>query len=156
MPARVIYVFTDPECPYCNVLWNDLQHADLSAVQIRHLIVAVVTPQSRDAAAAILEASDPARALAAHERRYRKQAVAPYPKISSATRETLAVNFSLMDSLGIYATPAVVYDDEDGRVSVFSGVPSAAQLQKMLRPLTPADEVSPTRAGPPRDVRRVP
>lgn len=152
----MIYVFTDPECPYCNVLWNDLQHADLSAVQIRHLIVAVVTPQSQDAAAAILEARNPAQALAAHERRYRKQAVAPYPKIRPATRETLAVNFSLMDSLGIYATPAIVYDDEDGRVSVFSGVPTAAQLQKILSPVTPAAEVSPARAASPRDVRPVP
>lgn len=155
-PARVIYVFTDPECPYCNVLWNDLQHADLSAVQVRHLVVAVVTPQSRDAAAAILEASDPARALAAHERQYRKQAVAPHPMRNSATRETLAVNASLMDSLGIYATPAIVYDDEDGRVSVFSGVPSAAQLQKILRPLTPAAEASPARAAQSSEIRPVP
>lgn len=59
--------------------------------------------------------------------------------MSPAICETLAVSFSPMDSLGIYATPAIVYDDERGPVSVLSGVPTVAQLQKLLSPLTSTD-----------------
>ena len=38
---RVVYVFTDADCPYCNDLWKAMQTARAPDVQIRYLLVAV-------------------------------------------------------------------------------------------------------------------
>lgn len=133
-PRRVVYVFTDPECPYCHELWKNLQSANAPGAQIRYLMVAVIKPSSRGKAAAILEAPDRAAALAENERRANKGGIAVKANLSPATSETLSVHAALMNSLGIYATPALVYDGVDGRVSVWNGLPSPTQLQAILTP----------------------
>src|SRR5713101_6075732 len=46
-PARVVYVFTDPNCPFCNDLWKAMRTARAPEVQIRYLLVAVINADSR-------------------------------------------------------------------------------------------------------------
>src|SRR3569833_254227 len=60
---RVVYVFTDPDCPYCNDLWKAMQKARAPDVQIRNLLVAVIDDDSRGKDAAILEAKNPVAAF---------------------------------------------------------------------------------------------
>src|ERR1700755_2641361 len=60
---RVVYVFTDPDCPFCNDLWKAMQKARAPDVQIRYLLVAVIDADSKGKDAAILEAKDPVAAL---------------------------------------------------------------------------------------------
>src|SRR5262245_6916863 len=69
-PGRVVYVFTDPDCPFCNELWKAMRVVRAPDVQIRYLLVAVISPESRGKDAAILESSDPAAALNAAERNF--------------------------------------------------------------------------------------
>ena len=65
---RVIYTFTDPNCPYCNKFWNDARPwVTAGKVQVRHIMVAVLGPTSPGKAAAILSAPDPQAALTQHQ-----------------------------------------------------------------------------------------
>ncbi|OZA35193.1 MAG: thiol:disulfide interchange protein DsbG [Hydrogenophilales bacterium 17-64-65] len=68
---RVIYTFTDPNCPYCNKFWNDARPWVTSGkVQLRHVMVAILGPTSPGKAAAILAAKDPQAALTQHEQQH--------------------------------------------------------------------------------------
>src|SRR5947209_8500251 len=60
---RVVYVFTDPDCPFCNDLWKAMQKARAPDVQIRYLLVAVIDADSKGKDVAILEAKDPVAAF---------------------------------------------------------------------------------------------
>ena len=44
---RVIYTFTDPNCPYCNKFWNDAQPwVKAGKVQVRHVLVGILRDNS--------------------------------------------------------------------------------------------------------------
>ncbi|MEO7775480.1 MAG: thiol:disulfide interchange protein DsbG [Steroidobacteraceae bacterium] len=126
-----IYVFTDTQCPYCHTLWQQI-HAANPQVQVRYLLVAKLQPVSWDQAAAILQASDPLVALNQHEMRFSEGGIAPAKQVAVATRENLELNNLFMDTLGIFATPAIVYADEAGVTRILQGLPSAERLQELL------------------------
>ena len=60
---RTVYVFTDPNCPYCNKLWADARPwVDAGKLQLRHVMVGILTPTSVGKAAALLGDKNPAAA----------------------------------------------------------------------------------------------
>ena len=130
--GRIVYIFTDPNCPYCNDLWQAMRTAVAPDVQVRYLLVAVINADSRAKDAAILESTDPAATLEKHERNYAHGGIAPKPTSQPATKETISVNEALMDALHIYGTPALVYLDEHNQVKVFAGAPDAGQLRQIV------------------------
>ena len=130
--ARVVYVFADPDCPFCNDLWKALKSARAPDVQIRYLLVAVIDADSRGKDAAILESADPAATLEQHERRYTKGGVTPKSAVQPATAEAVSVNEALMQALHLYGTPGMVYLDEHNDVKVFGGMPNAEQLRAIV------------------------
>jgi thiol:disulfide interchange protein DsbG len=134
--ARAVYVFADPECSYCNQLWTHIRASKGQGAEVRYILVGVITPQSPTKAAAILESSDPSQALAEHEAHFAKGGIKPAAKLSDASNETLSIHSSLMEALGIPATPAVVYQDGKGETHVFFGLPSAQELKEILAPST--------------------
>ena len=127
--AHVIYVFTDPNCPYCNDLWKAMKTADAADIQVRNLLVAVINEDSRGKDAAILESPDPAATLEKHERAYDKGGVKSKATVQPATGEIISTNEALMQALHIYGTPGIVYQDAHGEVRVFGGMPDAALLR---------------------------
>jgi thiol:disulfide interchange protein DsbG len=131
-PARVVYVFSDPDCPFCNDLWKALKSAQAPDVQIRYLLVAVIDADSRGKDAAILESKDPATALEKHERNYARGGIAPQASVQPATSETISFNQDLMAALHLYGTPGLVYLDEKNEVKVFGGMPDAQQLRMIV------------------------
>src|SRR6185437_14189963 len=98
---RVVYVFTDPDCPYCNDLWKAMQTARAPDVQIRYLLVAVIDADSKGKAGAILESKDRAAALEKAERNYDHGSIAPKANLLPATSETISFNGDLMSALHI-------------------------------------------------------
>ena len=130
--ARVVYVFTDPECPFCNDLWKALRTARAPDVQIRYLLVAVIDADSRGKDAAILESADPAATLEKQEHDYGHGGIAPKAALEPATSETISVNEALMAALQIYGTPGLVYLDQQGQVKVFAGMPDPSQLRTIV------------------------
>lgn len=147
---RTVYVFTDPNCPYCNKFWSDARPwVDSGKVQLRHIIVGILTPTSQGKAAALLAQKDPAGALAAYERSHaadtEKALAAGHPKpladdglkplaqIPPALQDQLDANVRLMGALGFQATPAFAWRDATGEVHTQTGAPPSL-LATMLGP----------------------
>jgi thiol:disulfide interchange protein DsbG len=122
-PRRIVYVFTDTECPYCHKLWEATQPLlARGEVQVRHVLVAVIAPQSAARAAAVLNSPDPKLAMHQHESAFGHSPVVPLQNVPPATARRIDGNNALMDSLGISGTPATVYKDADGKVRMAVGM----------------------------------
>src|ERR1700750_599984 len=93
---RVVYVFTDPDCPFCNDLWKAMKKARAPDVQIRYLLVAVIDADSKGKDAAILEAKDPVAALEKSERNFDHGGIAPKSAALPETTEAISFNEELM------------------------------------------------------------
>ena len=147
---RTVYVFTDPNCPYCNKFWADARPwVDSGKVVLRHVMVGILTPTSAGKAAALLADKDPAAALAAYERGHMEQnaksiasrqvrplgdaGLKPLASIPADIQAKLAANERLMASLRLQATPAMVWRDATGAVQMRSGAPESA-LAAVLGP----------------------
>jgi len=132
---RTVYVFTDPNCPYCNKFWNDARPwVKAGKVQLRDIIVAILTPTSAGKAAALLSAKDPQAALTRHELQYAKGGVKPLGRISAQIRAQLDANQNLMQQLGSSATPTIFYKDASGILQKIQGAPPAQMLAKIFGP----------------------
>ena len=133
--ARVVYTFTDPNCPYCNKFWNDARPwATAGKVQLRHVMVAMLTDTSAGKAAALLTAKDPQVALTQHEQQHASGGVKPLGQVSATVRAQLDANQKLMRQLGASATPTIFYKDASGNLQKIQGAPSAEMLTKILGP----------------------
>lgn len=130
---RIVYVFTDPNCPYCNKFWNDARPwVTTGKVQLRHVIVAILTPTSAGKAAALLSAKDPQAALTRHEQQHANGGVKPLGQISAHIRAQLDANQNLMQQLGSSATPTIFYKDDRGNLQKIQGAPSAEMMTRIL------------------------
>lgn len=132
-PKRIVYVFTDTECPYCHKLWLASQPLLAgSDVQVRNILVAVIAPKSLNRAAAILDSSDPAATLRQHEQSFGHSTVEPARTVPAATAKHIAANISLMEKLNIQGTPALIYKDNAGKVRMLPGMPSESDLKSVF------------------------
>lgn len=132
---RVVYTFTDPNCPYCNKFWHAARPwVDAGKVQLRHVMVGVIRQDSPGKAAAILDAASPEKALRDNELKQEGGGIAPVEAIPETTRERLDANANLMTQLGFGGTPAIVYRKPDNTVSTISGLPEDAALEAILGP----------------------
>lgn len=140
---RTVYVFTDPNCPYCNKFWADARPwVDSGKVTLRHIMVGILTPTSAAKAAALLADKNPSAALVAHERGHSAEnaktlasgrpkplgdgGVKPLASIPAAIQTQLDANEKMMAAWGLQATPAVVWRDATGAVQMRTGAPDAA------------------------------
>ena len=112
-------------------------------------MVGVLTPTSAGKAAALLADKDPSAALTAYERGHMQQnaksiasgrarplgdaGLRPLTDIPANIQAKLAANEQLMASLGLRATPAMVWRDANGTVKMRTGAPSSA-LAEVLGP----------------------
>jgi thiol:disulfide interchange protein DsbG len=132
---RIIYTFTDPNCPYCNKFWNEAQPwVKAGKVQVRHVLVGILMDSSAGKAAALLSAADPQAALVLHEQQHASGGVKPLPEITAKVRAQLDANEALMQQLGSSATPTTFYKDASGNLQRVQGAPSAEMLIKVLGP----------------------
>jgi len=139
---RKVYVFTDPNCPYCNKFWADARPwVDSGKVQLRHIMVGILTPSSAGKAAALLDDKNPAAALNAYEQSHTSanakvlagghpkplddSGLKPVGNISPTVKARLEANERLMASLGFQATPAILWRDSDGSLGMRQGVPAS-------------------------------
>jgi len=145
---RTVYVFTDPNCPYCNKFWADARPwVDAGKVQLRHVIVGILTPTSPGKAAALLTSENPAATLAAYERgqvaatakalasgRPRPlgdEGIQPLATIPTAIQAQLDANEQIMAALALRATPAVVWRDARSALQMRTGVPEQSVAEIM-------------------------
>ncbi len=130
---RVIYTFTDANCPYCRQLWQDVRPwVDAGEVQLRHIMVGILAPDSPGKAATILGADDPAATLHGHNRGEEVEASAQPRGIE----EQVYANNQLFEELGLYATPTSAFqrEAENGNIRIdrIQGLPSDERLIDMM------------------------
>ena len=132
-PKRIVYVFTDTECPYCNKLWVATQpFLAKGDVQVRHVMVAVIAPNSANRAAAILDSADPKATLHQHEATFGHSTVVAEDAIPAATEKRIDANTQLMSKLGIQGTPATIYKDSAGKIHMLEGMLPQGQAKEIF------------------------
>ncbi|HEV2109999.1 MAG TPA: thiol:disulfide interchange protein DsbG [Gammaproteobacteria bacterium] len=137
--SRVIYVLVDPNCPYCHALWLKLQTRYARGVQVRFVMLDIISATSPGKAAAVLEARDPARAWRRNETGWNAAAgdvdggaIKPDPAPPPAIRDKLDKNERLMSQLPFAGIPEIFYRDRAGPVHMLAGVPDDARLDAVL------------------------
>ncbi|MES1936755.1 disulfide isomerase/thiol-disulfide oxidase [Salinisphaera hydrothermalis C27AD] len=132
---RTIYVFTDPNCPYCHRFFEKARPwVKAGKVQLRTILVGVLKPSSPGKAAAILAAKDPVAAFRRHEAHYRTGGIKPLANIPSKLADELSANDALMTALAIRGTPGIVTRDDQGHIHIHQGMPQGDALTDILGP----------------------
>ncbi len=132
---RVVYTFSDPNCPFCNKFWQAARPwVDSGKVQIRNIMVGVIRPDSANKVATIFAATSPSKALERNERNYASGGIEPAAAVPADVRSRLDTNEKLMTDLGFQGTPGILFRDEQGLVQRRSGMPPAADLPAVLGP----------------------
>lgn len=131
---RVIYTFTDANCPYCRQFWHNVRPwVEAGDVQLRHIMVGILAPDSPAKAAAILGADDPAATLHAHESGQKSVEASAQPR---EIEEQVYTNNQLFEELGLYATPTSAFQRESEnsnvRIDRIQGLPSEERLIEMM------------------------
>ncbi|WP_288439859.1 thiol:disulfide interchange protein DsbG [Pseudomonas promysalinigenes] len=130
---RKVYLFSDPNCPYCNMFWEQARPWVKSGkVQLRHIMVGIIREDSPGKSAALLAAKDPAKALHDHEKAGKASTLKALDKVPEAVQQKLAANMALMEEMGLQATPAIFYQDEQGNLQSQQGAPRPELLGKIL------------------------
>ncbi|WP_313085401.1 thiol:disulfide interchange protein DsbG [Pseudomonas sp.] len=134
---RVVYLFSDANCPYCNLFWKQARPwVEAGDVQLRHVMVGMLRPDSAGKAAALLSAADPEAALGRHEAAGKASRLEPAASITPKVSEQLEANLALMAEMGASATPAIYYLDDRGRLQQRQGAPDPELLKRMMGPLS--------------------
>lgn len=130
---RVVYLFSDPNCPYCNMFWQQARPwVDSGKVQLRHIMVGIIRADSPAKSAALLASADPQKALQAHESAGKASTLKPLAKIPAQVQAKLDANLALMEELELSATPAIFYLDDKGQLQTQQGAPRPEMLGKIL------------------------
>lgn len=137
--SRVVWIFFDPNCPYCHRLYERLRPwVGKDGLQFRWVPVGLLTPTSEGKAAALLQAGNPLAALRQSENDFDLSAVgpgggiAPAPRIAGKTRMDLQANLALLQGENIDGVPLMVFRRKDGGAGLFMGAPTPAQLSGLL------------------------
>lgn len=132
---RVVYLFSDPNCPYCTMFWEQARPwVQAGKVQLRHIMVGIIREDSPGKSAALLASKDPAKALDDHEKAGKKSTLKALKTIPADVQAKLDANMRLMDELELSATPAIFYMDDKGELQQQQGAPSPDKLAKILGP----------------------
>jgi thiol:disulfide interchange protein DsbG len=133
-PARQIYVFTDTECPYCHKLWKAMQPvlASYPDLQVRNILVAVISEDSQPRAETILSSSNPSRAFQRHQTLFEGKGLPMAKGDHPELAQKIQANATVMMSYNLRGTPAMLYRTSDGIIHRVSGVPDEAKLRGIL------------------------
>lgn len=132
---RTVYTFTDANCPYCHMFWEEARPwVDAGQVQLRHLLVGVISHDSPTKAAAILGAPDPSAALLENELNFDDGGITPAQTLPDDVAKVLEDNQHLMMALGFRGTPGIIAADEEGLIQKFNGMPQGDVLTEVLGP----------------------
>ncbi len=124
---RTLYVFSDPLCPFCSQLEQELQKVTNVTVYTFLTPVEQMRPGSRNRALEIWCSSDRRRAWD----EWMLKQVAPVSK--PTCRNPLEQVVKLSDKLGFTVTPTLVFADG----AVLSGMIPAAQIEKFMNAVSP-------------------
>ena len=116
--APVLYMFIDPQCPYCKAFMADLRknYIDNGLVQAR-IIPVGLHDDTRAQAAFLLAASDPQKLWYRHL----DGDAAALPVMPGINEQGVQRNLAIMQSWKFNVTPLAVYRARDGAVKIIQG-----------------------------------
>ena len=127
MSARTVYVFFDPQCPHCAVLWQAAKPLK-SQAKFVWIPVGIINPSSTAQGATLLAAKDPVALMDEHE----TSMLAKRGGISAgsdidAQKAVVAKNTELMTRFGFASIPSIVatHAQSGALVSREGGLPTA-------------------------------
>ncbi|WP_348946483.1 thiol:disulfide interchange protein DsbG [Chitinibacter sp. FCG-7] len=130
-PKKIIYAFTDANCPYCHRVWKALQPYEKVGLQVRWLQVAILGPTSMTKAIEVMSAADKPAAFAQLALDHGKPwaAKAEYSAESQPEiAEQIRSHAQLMGQFNIAATPGMIWKDAQGKLQVKVGMPRLSEL----------------------------
>lgn len=139
--AHVMYVFFDPNCPYCRRVHENLRpQVEFGEVELRWIPVGILMTTSLGKAAAMLEAKDPAEALHRNEERFSTETgsfggIEEEPVPRADTLKRLERNLALLRRSGRDAVPSLLYRDKRGQARFVIGSRPAEALNEMVKEL---------------------
>lgn len=132
---RTVYVFSDPNCPYCYMFWKQARPwIESGKVELRHVMVGVISKTSANKAAAILTAENPEQMLVKNKKQFPQGGIEPMAKVPAKIQDNLVTNFQLMRQLGLRGTPSIVYRNDQGVVRFWRGLPPESAMKKIFGP----------------------
>ncbi len=129
---RVVYVFMDPNCPFCSAFWRAARPYVGENAQLRHIMVDILGQDSLGKSARILSADSPIEALTAHELNHENGGIEPLTQIPADIRARIQANTQLMSAIGAHATPAIYFRDADGNVRQLMGMQPPAVIAEQI------------------------
>ena len=135
----VVYVFFDPNCPYCHVLYGDLQKPITTGrLRVRFIPVAILFASSAGKAAAILQAAHPLQALNDNEIHFSRSGGEPSGGIAAITPDAqtqreLRYNENLLEMAGSNGVPFLIYRDRNGQLGFIVGLPHESDWPAILQ-----------------------
>ena len=139
--THVMYVFFDPNCPYCHKVYEMLRpQVQRGEVELRWVVVGKLMATSTGKAAAMLEAKDPTEALYRNERGFSQETgsfggIEEEPAPRADTLRRLNANLALLNRSGFDAVPALLFRTKDGMADFIRGAPPAAFLENLVKEL---------------------
>ncbi|MBN3809853.1 thiol:disulfide interchange protein DsbG [Paraburkholderia sp. Ac-20347] len=131
-----LYVFMDPNCIFCHLVWKALQPYEAAGLQVHWIPMGFLKPDSPGKAAALLQAKNPAALLKVLETHYNEKdesgGIAPLATIPAAAKAQLDSNMQLFQDLGFQGTPSIIYQGSGGRWADYDGVPKLSALPGLL------------------------
>jgi thiol:disulfide interchange protein DsbG len=131
-----LYVFMDPNCIYCHLVWKALQPYEAAGLQVHWIPMGFLKPDSAGKAAALLQSKNSAALLRELETHYSEKdesgGIAPLASIPAAAQAQLDSNMKLFQDLGFQGTPTIIYQGSGGRWADIDGLPKLSMLPGML------------------------
>ena len=122
---RIVYVFSDPNCPYCHKFWQEARPwVESGKVQLRHIQVGVIREESRAQVATLLMSKNPAAVFNDINVNRGKKRLKPAENIPLEIAEKIDFNQSLMGKYGFFSTPSIAWRDSKGNFQSAQGMPS--------------------------------
>lgn len=139
MSVRAVYVFFDPQCPHCAVLWQSARPLKSQAKFI-WIPVSLLNKTSEGQGAAILAAQDPVAKMDEHEASLtaQKGGISAMGELD-AQRESVKKNTELLNRFGFASVPSIVAQHaQSGALITHEGALPTAELAAFLGLQPPA------------------
>ncbi|AOU97473.1 hypothetical protein BI364_05335 [Acidihalobacter yilgarnensis] len=137
--AKTLYIFFDPNCPYCHKLFEELRpYVKRDEVTVHWITVGILTSTSPGKAAAILQSKDRLKAFYQSEHDWNfgdtpGGGIAPLQNPSAKTRHELDINNGLLADHGLNGVPVTLFATTDGSAFYFEGTPPPDKLAEILQ-----------------------
>ncbi len=120
---RIVYVFSDPNCPYCHKFWQSARPwVESGKVQLRHIQVGVIREESRGQVASLLMSKNPETEFYEMNVNKGQKRLKRAESIPVEIAEKIDFNQSLMSKYGFFSTPSMVWKNSKNEFQSAQGM----------------------------------